>query len=79
MGSGRRFAVSRNAMRRIAATIDNGAAGKLGSRRVGVIGGGARWESAAMRVAVQVPGEELVPAVGVQVAAEPSAVVPLMN
>jgi hypothetical protein len=41
--------------------------------------GGARNASVVISVAVQVPGVVGVPAVGVQVAAVPSAVVPFMN
>ena len=72
------MALSRRAIRRIVATSDRGAAGKLGRRRVGAAGG-VRWESVVIRVAVQVPGLVLVPAVGGQVAGEPSAVVPFIN
>src|SRR5271168_1307690 len=55
-----------------------GPTGKLRIRFAGATGG-VRRASVVIRVAVHVPGVEAVPAVGMQVAAVPRAVVPFMN
>jgi hypothetical protein len=72
-----RDTLSRIAASRSPATIHIGAKGKRGSRFGSL--GGVRSDSVVMSVAVHVPGAVLVPAVAVQVAGVPSAVVPLMN
>jgi hypothetical protein len=67
-----------NAASNSPATNHIGPTGKLGIRFAGATGG-VRSASVVIRVAVHVPGFEAVPAVGVQVAAVPNAVVPFMN
>lgn len=78
---GRRRRLSKNAISDKHATIHIGPAGPprgtFGRRRG--VGGGAKSDSVVINAAVQDPGVELVPAVGVQVAAVPSAVEPFMN
>jgi hypothetical protein len=73
---------SRDKLRRIAdnsnpATIHIGPSGERGARFDPL--GGVRRDRVVISVAVQVPGVVLVPAVGVQVAGVPRAVVPFMN
>jgi hypothetical protein len=58
-----------------------GTNGPKGGRRELFLGlvGGAKNANVVVSIAVHVPGVEAVPAVGVQVAAVPNAVVPFMN
>jgi hypothetical protein len=74
---GRRLRLSKNAISDKHTTIHIGPAGKFGTCRGA--GGGVRSDSVVINVAVQDPGVELVPAVGVHVAAVPRAAVPFMN
>jgi hypothetical protein len=67
-----------NAASNSQATSHIGPTGKSRIRFAGATGG-LRSASVVIRVAVHVPGVEAVPAVGVQVAAAPNAVVPFMN
>jgi hypothetical protein len=75
--TGTRFRLSKNTIRSRHATIHIGPTGMFGMRR-GVTGGAIN-DSAVVSVAVHDPGVELVPAVGVHVAAVPSALDPFMN
>lgn len=70
--------ISRNEASISEATIDKGPIGKWGIRFAGCPGG-VSSASVVISVAVHVPGVEAVPAVGMQVCAVPSAVVPFMN
>ena len=68
---------SRNAASSNPATIHIGPSGERGARFDPL--GGVRRDRVVISVAVQVPGVVLVPAVGVQVAGVPRAVVPFMK
>src|SRR5713226_3886676 len=72
-----RLSVSRKIVSSAPAAIHIRPTGKVGIWRGA--GGGVRNDSVVISVAVQDPGVELVPAVGVQVVALPSAVDPFMN
>ena len=75
---GRRFRLRKNRMSRSPAKTAIGPKGAVGLRLSGPLRG-IKCDSAVVKVAVHVPGVVLVPAVGVQVAAAPRAVLLFMN
>ena len=75
----RRMVMIQSRVKKPANRARGAAGGTRGARRDGLTKFNGRFERAGERDAVQVAAVVEVPAFGVQVTAEPSAVVPLMN